>query len=179
MNKLHKQTYLRVKKLKTPIEVELGDGSLKYVRRLVSIDMELATKAGSIMLRKVEYRVLPGASSELLIGKTELDRLEPPSLEKSLEAAILRVCAQSGVGAFAVIVYALISTFLKVLLRLKYSMWSDRRELSSRRMWWEGKWTAMSVHGLVVPMCWGKNNPCFRRALVFVRRLSPEIYGAK
>ena len=66
----------------TPIEVELGDDSIKYVRQLLSFDTELATPAGSILLRKVEFRVLPGESGELLTGKAELDRLELPSLEQ-------------------------------------------------------------------------------------------------
>ena len=96
---LHKQAFLRIKELETPIEVELGDGSRKYVRQLASIDTELATRAGTIMLRKVEYRVLPGGSGEILIGKAELDRLNLPSLEQSLEAAVSRVNGnQEGTG---------------------------------------------------------------------------------
>ena len=63
-------------------------------------------------------------------------------------------------------------------MRVRYSVWSDRKEISSKCKWREGKWSAMSAQWLV-PVCWGKKSHFSRRALlVFARRVSPEIYRA-
>ena len=54
------------------------------------MDTELETPAGSIILKRVEFRILAGASKEILIGRSELARLELPSFEDSLEAAVVK-----------------------------------------------------------------------------------------
>ena len=62
-------------------------------------------------------------------------------------------------------------------MRVRYSVWSDRKEISSKCKWREGKWSAMSAQWLV-PVCWGKKSNCSRRGLVFARRMSPDICRA-
>ena len=56
---LHKGAILEPRNLAEPIEVELGDGSIKSIKHLVSMDTKLETPTGSIMLKRDEFRILP------------------------------------------------------------------------------------------------------------------------
>ena len=88
---LHKENFLKLRNLPEPVEVELGDGTIKRISQLVSMDTELVTPAGSIMLKRL-------SSGFCLFWpdwpKRGLARLELPSLEDSLEAAVAK--AKSG-----------------------------------------------------------------------------------
>jgi hypothetical protein len=85
---LHKEAFLKLRNLVRPLKVELGDGTVRQITQVVSMDKELETPAGSVTLKRVEFRILPGASSEILFGRSELSRLKLPSLEESLEAVV-------------------------------------------------------------------------------------------
>ena len=60
---LHKEAFLKLRTLDEPVEVELGDGTIKRIKQLVSMDTELEKPADSVILRRVEFRILPGAST--------------------------------------------------------------------------------------------------------------------
>ena len=88
MATLHQEAFLNLRDfLGKPVEVE-HKMAHKTIKQLVSMDTELETPAGSVVLRRVEYRILPEASTENLIGRSELERLNLPSLEDSLEAVM-------------------------------------------------------------------------------------------
>ena len=58
----------------------LGDGSTRRIRDAVTVDIELRTAQGPLTLHAGDLFVLPGMASELLVGRSELDRLNLPDL---------------------------------------------------------------------------------------------------
>ena len=59
------------------------------MNELVLLDMEFETLNSKVKLRDIEFRVIPGNAEEILVGKSEMKRLNIPSLESMLDEVAL------------------------------------------------------------------------------------------
>jgi hypothetical protein len=85
---LHKRAFIGIKNLESPLLVVLGDGSEKMVTQVAVLAVKLQTEAGAAFLPGVQFRILPGDCEEILIGRSELQKLNVPTLEASLAAVV-------------------------------------------------------------------------------------------
>ena len=83
------ETTVEIRKLKKPLLFALENGSRVTVDREALVDLVLITAHGPVLVRKVEFNVLPGAAEEILIGLPELQRLKLPNLEETLATLAL------------------------------------------------------------------------------------------
>ena len=76
-------------KLGEEITLVLGDESEVKVNELVLLDVEFETLNSKVKLRDIEFRVIPGKAEEILVGKSEMKRLNIPTLESMLDKVAL------------------------------------------------------------------------------------------
>ena len=63
----------------------LGDNSEVKVKELVQLNVSFKTRRSQLKLNNIEFRVIPGDADEILIGRSEIERLKIPSLESLLD----------------------------------------------------------------------------------------------
>jgi hypothetical protein len=69
----------------------LGDNSEVKVNELVQLNVRFMTKRSQVTLKDIEFRVIPGDAAEILIGKSEIQRLGLPSIESLLDDVAVRL----------------------------------------------------------------------------------------
>ena len=69
----------------------LGDNSEVKVKELVQLNVSFKTRRSQLKLNNIEFRVIPGDADEILIGRSEIERLKIPSLESLLDDAAVKL----------------------------------------------------------------------------------------
>ena len=91
LKRLRKANVFVRTKLSDPITLVLGDNSEVQVNELILLNVEFKTKRSQLMLKDIEFRVIPGDADEILIGKSEIKRLQLPSMEAMLDDVAVKL----------------------------------------------------------------------------------------
>ena len=86
--KLQAHAQVDLETLEQPIRIVQVDGSTILVNRIANVDTVLETEAGPYDLGQVAFRVLPGEVGELIIGKTDMNRMGITTPEVALADVI-------------------------------------------------------------------------------------------
>ena len=75
-----------------PITLVLGDKSIVKVKELVLLlNIFFETRRSNMQLGEIEFRVIPGEAEELLIGKSEIQRLRIPTQESLMDEVAMEL----------------------------------------------------------------------------------------
>ena len=91
VNQLREAKVFVKTKLGNLITLVLGDNSEVKVNELVQLNVRFMTKRSQVTLKDIEFRVIPGDAAEILIGKSEIQRLGLPSIESLLDDVAVKL----------------------------------------------------------------------------------------
>ena len=91
LEQLLAQTSAKARNCGTQQQYVFRDGTTRETRQVLTVDIELCTPQGPLAaLHAVDLFALPGMAGELLVGQSELNRLNLPDLDAALAALAVK-----------------------------------------------------------------------------------------